>query len=118
MSSPNILGGTGNYAHFLVLNKSITATGRAADEAKTCQRVPRERNKVYIYNLRWADNWTSPNIDLDFFISSQTSHLVTYAGDALVNTATQEQQLPRQYPVRRAAKFNEVPYDTRASASR
>lgn len=97
---------SGDYADFIILNRRVTGTGREADENKTCQLVPRGVGRPYLYSLRWADSWTSPQSSLDFFVSTKTQHPVRHAADTFVNTGTREQQLPSAYPVRRASKTN------------
>ena len=101
-----VVGGTTAYKDFLVLNSGITATDATTAGQRACQRVPWNFKKIYIHNLRWADSWTSPTVDLDFFVGAE--HIRPDVADSLafVNTADgRDEQLDRDLPMRRAVHF-------------
>ena len=104
----SVIGGNSTYQDFLVLDNSTTGTtfGQATD--RSCQRVPWEWFGVYVHSLRWADSWTSPKVDLDFFISTRTVHPQhqRLLARAYADT-TRDEQLSDDFPVRRTVHIAE-----------
>lgn len=102
-SGLSLVGGTTSYKDYLVLNSSITAISEMTAGQRACQRVPWDSWAVYSHNLRWADSWTSPTVDLDFFISVEAVHPESLDTRVFVDTADGSvEQLSSDYPVRRA----------------
>ena len=68
IDDPEKLGGTGDYADYLVLTSGISASDDTDGSLRTCQIVPKIEKTIYAYNLRWADDWSNSTIDLDMWI--------------------------------------------------
>lgn len=104
----SVIGGDSTYQDFLVLDGSTTGSTFEQATDRSCQRVPWEQFGVYVHNLRWADSWTSPKVDLDFFMSTRTVHPQHQAllARAYADT-TRDEQLSDDFPVRRTVHIAE-----------
>ena len=99
-------GGTTDYANFLVLDPDAPGIGNLAAQNRTCLPVPKDAFGMYMYSLRWGDNWSNPSRDLDMFVSARTRHPTDWLTDTFMDTANDQDQMPENHPYRRAIKLS------------
>ncbi len=108
VTSPQLLGGKSKYSDFLILNSA-----GSNDSDRTCQPVPKDEVKIYIYSLRWADTWPSGDKDLDFIVLDRWANPNPSLWDRLLGwrdlsfaRSDRTEQFPSAHPVRRVAKMS------------
>ena len=106
MTASAILGGTSSYSDFFILNPNATGTGDELARNKTCQPVPTGIGSIYLYSLRWADNWNGPSSDLDFFVVETGKHPTASTTFVLAESTNDDDQFPSTYPIRRLTAIN------------
>lgn len=102
--------GSGVYANHIKMNSSVVGTDRAANLRRACQTIPVNRNGIYTYNLRWADDWNNPKVDLDFLVFPQSVDPLRDDDDVFISSYDHGDNTVEQFadtiPVRRGTKIN------------
>jgi len=103
IDDPDLLGGTGTFANYLVLNDGYTDATDPDGRLRTCQEVPKKGKSVYMYSLRWADSWPVATKNLDFFVATPGMNTESKYVNPFAKSSEKE-QLDRRFAVRTVIK--------------
>ncbi len=111
-NSVKLYGGDSKYQNFLVLDPDATGSDNLEKaQNRTCQPVPRVWQGVYIYSLRWGDDWGNPARDLEMYITPRHINPFAQGFDHYVDTVDGQKQMPEELPYRRVSKFTSITHN-------